>query len=119
MIEAKLNQFIEKYKGQYSVQKMCYVLTIPRSSYYHSFKKTRSNREQENQKLTKETQRIHMKSKARYSAPKIHKTLVNSGYYLSRKRVQRLMKLGGSRSITKKNTVPIRQKKRLYNWIIY
>ena len=68
MTEAELNHFIEKYKEQYSVQKMCEVLTIPRSSYYHSFKKTVSNREQENQKLTKEIQRIHLKSRERYGA---------------------------------------------------
>ncbi|NGY85129.1 transposase [Bacillus megaterium] len=59
-----------------------------------------------------------MKSKARYGAPKIHKILVNNGCYLSLKRVQRLMKRAGIRSITKKNTVPIRQKKRWYNLLI-
>ncbi|MFU7590451.1 IS3 family transposase [Priestia sp. RMT2NF4] len=100
--EAELNHFIEKYKEQYSVQEMCEVLTIPRSSYYHSLKKTVSNREQENWKLTKEIERIHVKSKARYGAPKIHKMLVNNGCDLSLKRVQRLMKQAGIRSITKK-----------------
>jgi putative transposase len=52
--EAELNHFIEKYKGQYTVQKMCEVLTISRSSYYNSLKKTMSKRGQRNQELTKE-----------------------------------------------------------------
>lgn len=104
--EAEFNHFIEKYKEQYSVQKMCEVLTISRSSHYHSFKKTVSNREQENQRLTKEIQRIHLKSREHYGAPKIHKTLVNNGCYLNLKRVQRLMKRAGIRSITKKKYRP-------------
>ncbi|XIH05349.1 hypothetical protein C1N87_02800 [Priestia aryabhattai] len=66
------------------------------------FKKTLSKREQENQELTKEIQRIHLKSKARYGAPKIHKVLLSNGLYLSLKHVQRLMKKAGIRSITKK-----------------
>ncbi|TJZ36566.1 IS3 family transposase [Priestia megaterium] len=111
--EAELNHFIEKYKEQYSVQKMCEVLTIPRSSYYHSFKKTVSNREQENRKLTKEIERIHVKSKARYGAPKIHKMLVNNGCDLSLKRVQRLMKQAGIRSITKKKYRPYPSKEKV------
>ena len=113
MTEAELNYFIETYKGQYSVQKMCEVLTIPRSSYYHSFKKTVSNREQENQKLTKEIQRIHVESKARYGAPKIQQTLVNNGCYLSLKRVQRLMKKAGIRSIKKKKYRPYPSKEKV------
>ncbi|WP_108745578.1 IS3 family transposase [Priestia filamentosa] len=104
--EAELKHFIETYKEQYTVRKMCEVLTIPRSSHYNSFKKTVSNREQENQELTKEIQRIHSKSRARYGAPKIHKILVNKGCYLSLKRVQRLMKKAGIRSITKKKYRP-------------
>ncbi|WP_081356457.1 IS3 family transposase [Priestia aryabhattai] len=81
---------------------MCEVLTIPRSSYYHSFKKTVSNREQENQKLTKEIQRIHGRNKARYGALEICQTLVNNRCYLSLKRIQRLTKKARIRLITKK-----------------
>ncbi|MGE7218620.1 IS3 family transposase [Priestia koreensis] len=92
---------------------MCEVLAIPRSSYYHSFKKTGSNCEQENQKLTKEIQRIHVKSKARYGAPKIHQTLVNNGCYPSLKRVQRLMKKAGIRSSKKKKYRPYPSKEKV------
>ncbi|WP_425325422.1 IS3 family transposase [Priestia megaterium] len=92
---------------------MCEVLTNPKSSYYHSFKKTVSNREQENQKLTKETQRMHVKSKARYGTPKIHKILINNECYLSLNRVQRLMKRAGIRSITKKKYCPYPSKEKV------
>jgi len=92
---------------------MCEVLTIPRSSYYNSFKKTVSNREQENQELTKEIQRIYLKSKARYGAPKIHQILVNNGFYLSLKRVQRLMTKAGIRSVIKKKYRPYPSKEKV------
>ncbi|WP_124050840.1 IS3 family transposase [Priestia endophytica] len=111
--ETELNHFIKKHKGQYSVQKMCEVLTIPRSSYYSSFKKTVSKREQENQEITKEIQRIYLKSKARYGAPKIHKILLSNGFYLSLKRVQRLMRKAGIRSITKKKYRPYPSKEKV------
>ncbi|PGQ79686.1 hypothetical protein COA18_27940 [Priestia megaterium] len=39
----------------------------------------------------KESQRIHLKSKARYRAPKIHKVLVNNGLDFILKRLQHLM----------------------------
>jgi transposase InsO family protein len=92
---------------------MCEVLAVPRSSYYDSLEKTVSKREQENQELTKEIQRIHLESKARYGAPKIHKTLLNSGFCLSLKRVQRLMRKAGIRSITKKKYRPCPSKEKV------
>jgi transposase InsO family protein len=72
-----------------------------------------SNREEENQKLTKEIQRIHVKSKARYGAPKIHQALLNNGCHLSLKRVQHLMKRAGIRSITKKKYRPYPSKEKV------
>jgi putative transposase len=113
--EAELNHFIEEHKDQYPVQKMCEVLAVPRSSYcyYDSLEKTVSKREQENQEITKEIQRIHLESKTRYGAPKIHKALLNSGFYLSLKRVQRLMRKAGIRSITKKKYRPYPSKEKV------
>ncbi|UAT29134.1 IS3 family transposase [Bacillus badius] len=111
--EAELNDFIEEHKDQYSIQKMCEVLAVPRSSYYDSLEKTTSKRAIENRELTKEIRRIHLESKARYGAPKIHKTLLNRGFFLSLKRVQRLMKKAGIRSIIKKKYRPYPSKEKV------
>jgi len=54
-----------------------------------------------------------VQSRARYGAPKIHKILVNNGCYLSLKRVQRLMKRAGIRSITKKKYSPYPSKEKV------
>ena len=85
---------------------MCDVLEMPRSTYYQSWQKTISKREQENQELTKRIKEIHSESKERYGAPKIHHILCKEGYHVSIKRVQRLMKEAGIRSITKKKFRP-------------
>ncbi|UPO90010.1 IS3 family transposase [Niallia sp. Man26] len=111
--ESELIDFIEEHKDQYPVQKMCEVLAVPRSSYYGSLEKTTSKRELENQELTQEIQRIHLESKARYGAPKIHKTLSNNGVCLSLKRVQRLMRKAGIRSITRKKYRPFPSKEKV------
>jgi putative transposase len=85
---------------------MCDVLAVPRSTYYHSLHKTDSNRERENQELTKKIIQIHQENKERYGAPKIHQTLLKDGYSVSLKRVQRLMTKAEIRSITKKKYRP-------------
>lgn len=78
---------------------MCKVLNVPRSTYYQSFVHTESNRDRENKQLTEEIKQIHQESKGRYGAPKIHQSLLKKGLRPSLKRVQRLMKKEGIRSI--------------------
>lgn len=85
---------------------MCEVLEVPRSTFYQSLNKTISNRERENNELTKEIIAIHKESKQRYGAPKIHQVLLKKGYKVSQNRVQRLMKKAGIRSIVIKKFRP-------------
>ena len=89
------------------------VLAVPRSSYYQSLEKTVSKREQANQELTREIERIHLESKARYGAPKIHKILLNNGLFLNLKRVQRLMRKADIRLVTKKKYHPYPSKEKV------
>src|SRR5699024_7340052 len=98
--------FIHDQKENHSIQTMCEVLEVPRSTYYQSLNKTISNREQENNELTKEIIEIHKESKQRYGAPKIHQQLIKKGYKASLNRVQRLMKKANIRSIVVKKFRP-------------
>src|SRR5699024_12159357 len=82
------------------------VLEVQRSTFYKSINKTISNRERENNELTKEIIEIHKESKQRYGAPKIHQMLMKKGYKVSQNRVQRLMKKAGIRSIVVKKFRP-------------
>jgi putative transposase len=92
---------------------MCTVLQFPRSTYYQSLQKTESFRDRENKELTKKIRQIHLDSKERYGAPKIHHVLLQTGYQLSLKRVQRLMKQANIRSITKKKYRPYSSKQKV------
>ncbi len=104
---------IKQYKDQYAIQTLCEVLEIPRSTYYQSFQRVESNRDQENKELTEKVIEIHTESKQRYGAPKIHHSLQKEGYRLSLKRVQRLMKKAGIRSIVSKKYCPYPSKQKV------
>lgn len=92
---------------------MCDVLDIPRSTYYQSLNKTISNRERENNELTKRIIEIHSESNGRYGAPKIHHLLQEEGYKVSINRVQRLMKKADIQSITVKKFRPTPSKEQV------
>ncbi|WP_094243816.1 IS3 family transposase [Tetragenococcus halophilus] len=66
----------------------------------------RSPRSQENEQLKQEILQIYEKSKRRYGAPKITYKLKQSGWKIGQKRVQRLMRKLGIRSITRKKHRP-------------
>ncbi len=81
--------------------------------YYESLQHAESNRDKENKELTAKIMEIHTESKQRYGAPKIHITLQKDGYLVSLKRVQRLMKKAGIRSIVSKKYRPYSSKQKV------
>lgn len=88
-------------------------MEIPRSTYYQSLQHAESNRDRENKELTEKITKIHIESKQRYGAPKIHQNLQKEGYSVSLKRVQRLMKRAGIRSIVVKKYRPYPSKQKI------
>ncbi len=106
----EVTNFIDQQKDNYPIQTMCDVLDIPRSTYYQSLNLTVSKRDQENNELTKKIIDIHTASNKRYGAPKIHRCLLKKGYQIGIKRVQRLMKKAGIRSIIVKKFRPTSSK---------
>lgn len=97
----------------YPVHTLCEVLEVPRSTYYESLTRTISNRDKENQQLTKRIIEIYNDSHKRYGAPKIHYNLNQEGYNVSLKRVQRLMKKADIQSITVKKFRPTPSKEKV------
>ena len=92
---------------------MCDVLGVPRSTYYKSLDKTISNRDQENQRLTKRIIEIYDDSDKRYGAPKIHHILDEEGYQVNVNRVQRLMRKANIQSIIVKKFRPTPSKEKI------
>jgi putative transposase len=90
---------------------MCSVLGVARSTYYKSLTKTKSMRAKENEELKLAIQRIYNENKGRYGSPKIHYILIQEGYKVSEKRVQRLMRELNLYAITVKKYRPHSNKK--------
>jgi len=91
-----------KYSKVFPVEKMCQMLHISRSSYYHWVKKPVSNTEIQNIKLVSLIKEIHRASKYIYGSPRITDELRAMGYLVSTRRVARLMKEHGIHSRIKR-----------------
>ncbi|MCT2536221.1 IS3 family transposase [Aquibacillus koreensis] len=103
---AELTTVIDAHKDDHSVKQMCDVLGVSKSTYYQTKKHVESNRDRENREITERIKDIHAESKQRYGAHKIYESLKKEGYNVSIKRVQRLMKKAGIRSIIVKKFRP-------------
>lgn len=90
---------------------MCTVLEAPKSSYYDWVNKKPSKRQSENARLSRLISGIYFENKGIYGTPKIHKILISRGENLSLKRVQKLFRKLGLRSITMKKYKPGKQAK--------
>lgn len=88
-------RFIRQYEQAYSVERMCMLLRICRSSYYAWKKHKPSQREQENQALVEHIRRIHKQSRKTYGSPRVHAQLRRQGLTYSKKRIARLMRQNG------------------------
>jgi transposase InsO family protein len=87
--------FMQRYRNEFSVERMSKVLGVSRSGYYAFVKATPSERDRANKKLTEKIKIIHEGSRQTYGSPRIHAELVEGGTPCSRKRVARLMRREG------------------------
>lgn len=95
-----------KVDFQFSIQTMCRLFGVPKSSYYAFKNRQPSQRDRENEVFKKEIMTSYLASHKRYGAPKIHQDLLAKGYHISEKRVQKLMKQLGIQSIIRKKYRP-------------
>lgn len=94
---------------KHSKSKLCQVLGIGRSSYYYCTQKRPEGRlKQENNLLRQEIIRIYHEQDGVYGAPKIREELLNLqlSFKVSEKRVQRIMRSLGLRSVVVKKYRP-------------
>ena len=89
------------------------MLSVPRSTYYHSKHQTESKWKYENKQLLERIKEVYFESKYRYGAIKVHRQLLKEGFSVSLKRVQRLIKSSSLSSIIQKKYTPYKQNKEL------
>jgi putative transposase len=87
--------FIAQHQEEFVVSQACQVLEVSESGYYAWKRRNASSRQQEDQVLSQQIQRIFQEGRGVYGSPRIHAVLVRQGLPCSRKRVIRLMRQAG------------------------
>jgi putative transposase len=89
--------FIDQHRDLFGVEPILRVLEIPVSTFYGWLERRRrpSPRDIEEVWLTEQIERIHADSGGTYGSPKVHAQLRREGIRVSRKRVERLMRIHG------------------------
>jgi transposase InsO family protein len=90
---------IEQRDDTLSVGAMCEALGVSTSGYYAWRNREPSQRQQEDQWLGEQVERVFDESRRTYGSDRIHQTLRQEGIRTSRKRVARLMRERGLRSV--------------------
>ena len=86
-----------------SIQALCELLDVSESGYYAWCKRDGSMHQQEDAALGEQIERIFRTSRNTYGSDRIHKALRKQHIHTSRKRVARLMRERGLRSVRVKN----------------
>jgi transposase InsO family protein len=90
--------FIEaEQAGQHNVKRVCELLKVSRSAYYHHARGERSTRARVDEELTERIRAVHAASNGTYGAPRIHAELAEAGLRHGRKRIARRMRAAGIR----------------------
>jgi putative transposase len=95
-------EFMQRYRNEFSVERMSKVLGVSRSGYYALIKAVPSKRDQANKKLIEKIKVSHRESRQTYGSPRIHAELVEEGTACSRKRIAFLMRREGIQAKMKK-----------------
>jgi putative transposase len=90
--------FIRDHRTLFPVVRLCAVLQVSPSGFYDWRKRTPSTREQENERLLLELRLLEVAARHRYGSPRMHRELRDRGWWVNRKRVERLMKTHGIRA---------------------
>lgn len=88
-----------KQANDYPVQVLCRVFEVSRSSYYAWKSRGPSARAQRDEELKEEIREVYHESFETYGSPRVHDQLQKRGISCGRKRVERLMREDGLRSV--------------------
>ena len=87
--------FIDEHRSGFRVKKMCRVLGVSRSRYYAWRRRSKSCRQQENERLLEKIREAHKMSRRTYGSPRITKELRENSILCGKNRIARLMRLHG------------------------
>jgi putative transposase len=92
----RIFRFVAAKKAEHSIKIMCHVLGVSRSGFHAWAAREPSRRAVADERLTGRIAEIHELSRKTYGSPRVHAELrLEDGVLVSRKRVERLMRLAG------------------------
>lgn len=94
--------FVAAKSAQFPVRVLCNLLDVSRSGFYEWRTRKPCARDEDDAKLSIHIRAFFEASKRRYGAMKVHRDLLDAGFDVGRKRVARLMRELGLRSIRKR-----------------
>jgi putative transposase len=87
--------FIKEHKNEFMVSRMCTVLAVSRSGYYHWNDQPESRRVSEDRQLLEQIRQVHVESRRAYGAVKTWRELRGRGVACGKHRVARLRRQDG------------------------
>ncbi|WP_245552119.1 IS3 family transposase [Chitinophaga pinensis] len=90
---------MKNHSGKFDVGKMCKVFKVSRSGYYAWLIRKPSKQAIENHALSDRIEAIYRSGKGRYGSPKVTRVLKSDGIHVSQRRVARIMRSKGLRSV--------------------
>ena len=94
-------EFIEAHRPMWRLYLMCRALGVSKAGYFRWRHHKQSARQQEDQLLKREITDTHHRSRQTYGSPRVTQALRQQGRRISRRRVARLMRACGLRSVHK------------------
>ena len=95
-------QFIDKYRSEFAVERMCRALKISKSGYYAWKVRPKSKRALENEKLDHHIKTIYRKNRGNYGSPRITEALNKQNIVCSENRVAKRMRINDIQAKTNK-----------------
>lgn len=96
-------RFMDRYRSEFRVERMCKVLGVSRSGYYGWRKRPYSRRHRENEQVLMEIKESHERSKGTYGSPRVTADIRAKGIRCGKNRVARIMR---------KNSIAARSRRR-------
>jgi len=93
---------MDAHRGVFRIGTLCEVLGVSRSGYYAWRRRPRSQREEDNARITETIRTLHAESRGTYGSPRVYAALRRRGIACGRHRVARIMREEGIRSKTKR-----------------
>ena len=87
--------FVRDHEGEFAVARMCWVLGVSRSGYYHWRNRPESARVREDRELLGHIRRVHRENRCAYGAIKTWEELCGQGIGCGKHRVARLRRQAG------------------------